>query len=251
MMEQQWEPPRLDPRDIALQASCPVLTAPLFGVLPDMTNGQRLIVAANGVFVQVRLDWLDCLQRLTPAIDLPLPYGMVEEHLRFTFGVLPIRLLDAFVEAGRKGLPDEVAGVLIYQRTTHSLRLALCEPLYASPGRIEYRRPEMAADETVAVDLHTHGRGLPFWSSDDNRDDQGIKVAGVFGCLHQSRPLAEFRLVINGRYKALVHPWRRPLVATAEVLDAGSEHAVESGLLHRILKRWPIRQNSRGLPWNT
>ncbi|UEC01653.1 PRTRC system protein A [Burkholderia vietnamiensis] len=251
MMEQQCDPPCMDPRDIALQASCPVLAAPRFGVLPDMANGQRLIVAANGVFVQVRLDWLDCLQRLTPAIDLPLPYGGLEEHLRFAFGVLPIRLLDAFVEAGRRGLPNEVAGVLIYRRATRSLRLALCEPLYASPGRIEYRRPEMESDETVAVDLHTHGRGLPFWSSDDNRDDQGIKVAGVFGCLHQSRPLAEFRLVVNGRYKALSHPWQPQPTASGAPSDAALEDAVEPGLLHRILKRWPIRQNSRGLPWNT
>jgi PRTRC genetic system protein A len=114
-------------------------------------------------------------------------------------------LIEQFVDAGRKSLPDEAAGVLIYRRGACSLRLALCEPIHTSPGRIEYRRPPMADDETVAVDLHTHGRGLPFWSADDDRDDQGIKVAGVFGCLHQPRPLAEFRLVLNGWYKALPH----------------------------------------------
>lgn len=250
-MELQLDSQRIDPRDVALQASCPVLAAPRYGALPEMANGQRLIVATNGLFVQVRLDWLDCLQRLTPTIGLPLPYGVVEEHLRFAFGVLPIRLIDAFVEAGRRGLPDEVAGVLIYGRATRSLRLALCEPMYASPGRIEYRRPTMASDETVAVDLHTHGRGLPFWSADDNRDDQGIKVAGVFGCLHQAKPLAEFRLVLNGRYKALPHPWQHQSIASGERCDAGHEDDLEPGLLHRILKRWPIRPHTRGLPWNT
>jgi len=234
----------MDPRDTALQASCPVLAAPRFSELPDMANGQRLIVAANGLFVQVRLDWLDCVQRLTPAIGLPLPYGAVEERLRFAFGVLPIRLIEAFVEAGRQGLPDEVAGVLIYRRGRQSLRLAVCEPMYASPGRIEYRRPAMADDETVAVDLHTHGRGLPFWSADDDRDDQGIKVAGVFGCLHQPRPSAEFRLVLNGRYKALPHPWQRE---PREAADTSFGEALEAGLLHRILRRW----QARGLPWNT
>ncbi|MFT4192099.1 MAG: PRTRC system protein A [Comamonas sp.] len=234
----------MDPRDIALQASCPVVAAPRFGALPEMANGQRLIAAANGLFVQVRLDWLDCVQRLTPAIDLPLPYGLLEERLRFAFGVLPIGLIETFVDAGRKGLPDEVAGVLIYRRSTRSLRLALCEPLYASPGRIEYRRPRLADDETVAVDLHTHGRGLPFWSADDDRDDQGIKVAGVFGCLHQPRPLAEFRLVLNGRYKALPHPWQP---VTAAAVDDRLDSGLEPGLLRRILDRWLIR----GLPWNT
>jgi PRTRC genetic system protein A len=209
-----------------------------------MDNGQRLIVAGNGVFVQVRLDWLDCVQRLTPPVGLPLPYGTVEERLRLSFGVLPIKLIDAFVQAGRNGLPDEVAGVLIYRRSTRSLRLALCEPMYASPGRIEYRRPALEADETVAVDLHTHGHGLPFWSEDDNRDDQGIKIAGVFGCLHQPKPLARFRLVLNGRYKALPHPWEQE---APEAADTRLERPLEPGLFHRILRRC----KPQGLSWNT
>lgn len=234
----------MDPRDIALQASCPVLAAPRFGSLPEMANGQRLIVAANGVFVQVRLDWLDCVQRLTPAIGLPLAFGVLEERLRFSFGVLPIQLIEAFVDAGHKGLPDEVAGVLIYQRAARSLRLALCEPMYASPGRIEYRRPTMDGDETVAVDLHTHGRGPPFWSADDDRDDQGIKIAGMFGCLHLPRPQAQFRLVLNGRFKALAHPWQ---AAPRVAVDTAVGDVLEPGLLHRILRRW----QARGLPWNT
>ena len=234
----------LDPRDAALQASCPVLAAPRFGALPDMPNGQRLIVAANGLFVQVRLDWLDCVQRLAPAPGLPLPYGSVDERLRFSFGVLPIRLIEDFVAAGRRGLPNEVAGVLIYQRATRSLRLALCEPVRATPGRIEYRRPAMDGDETVAVDLHTHGHGPAFWSADDDRDDLGIKVAGVFGCLHQTRPEAEFRLAINGRFKALPHPWQRhaPHDAGVEALDLGCAEPLETGLLRRILRRWHARR---------
>lgn len=34
-----------------------------------------------------------------------------------------------------------------------------------------------------------------------------MKVAGVFGNLDQARPSAAFRLVINGVYKRLPHPW--------------------------------------------
>ena len=51
----------IDPRDEALQRACPVLAAPLFGVLPEMESGQRVIVASNGVFVQVNRAWLDCI----------------------------------------------------------------------------------------------------------------------------------------------------------------------------------------------
>jgi PRTRC genetic system protein A len=229
----------MDVRDMALQAACPVIAAPRFGSLPDFGGGQRIILAANGVFVQVKLDWLDCIQRLAPALPIPLPYGTVQEHLTFSFGVLPIRLIEDFIEAGRRGLPNEVAGALIYSRRTRSLRLALCEPLDASPDRINYRVPPMDADETLAVDLHTHGRGRPFWSLTDDRDDQGIKVAGVFGFLHLPQPRAEFRLVLNGRFRPLPHPWQGE-----QCMPRCPDDDLEPGLLRRILALWHRRGNT-------
>ncbi|MBP6037570.1 MAG: PRTRC system protein A [Azonexus sp.] len=233
----------MDVRDLALQSACPVIAAPRFGPLPDMVNGQRIILAANGVFVQVKLDWLDCIQRLSPALPIPLPYGGIKERLTFTFGVLPIRLIEAFIEAGRRGLPNEVAGALIYSRRSRSLRLALCEPLDVSPHQIDYRVPAMDADETLAVDLHTHGHGLPFWSAKDDRDDQGIKVAGVLGCLHQPKPSALFRLAVNGRFHPLPHPWQADTTAPHY-----PEPDLEPGLLRRILSFY---QGRRFGPWNT
>ena len=143
----------MDPRDQALLATCPVVAAPRFGALPDMANGQRIVVARNGWFVQTRLDWLDSITALglePPAMRLP--YGEVQECLRFSFGQLPIRMIEEFVAYGRQHLPDEAAGVLIYSRSTGRLRLAICEAERASPVRIDYRRPPMASDETVAVD---------------------------------------------------------------------------------------------------
>lgn len=233
----------MDSRDAALQASCPVVAAPRFGELPPMTNGQRVVVASNGLFVQIKLDWLDCMQRLTPAAPgMPLPYGAVHESLAFSFGVLPIRLIEAFVELGRRGLPNEVAGALIYSRRTGALRLAMCEPVRSSPARIDYRMPMLADDETLAVDLHTHSRAAPFWSADDDRDDQGIKVAGVFGCLHHDQPRAEFRLVLNGTYRALPHPWQGRMRT-----DGLEDVAVEEGFLHNILK---LLHRGRNRPWN-
>ena len=136
----------MDPRDQALLAACPVVAAPRFGALPDMANGQRIVVARNGWFVQTRLDWLDSITALglePPAMRLP--YGEVQECLRFSFGQLPIRMIEEFVAYGRQHLPDEAAGVLIYSRSTGRLRLAICEAERASPVRIDYRRPPMAS----------------------------------------------------------------------------------------------------------
>lgn len=229
----------MDVRDLALQATCPVVAAPRFGDLPAMSNGQRVLVGRNGWFVQTRLDWLDCVVALGG--DMPrmrLPYGEVAEHLRFSFGLLPIRLIEAFIAQGRACLPDEAAGVLVYSRSTGQLRLAMCEPMRTSPSRIDYRRPPMAGDETVAVDLHTHGRAPAFWSAEDDQDDQGIKVAGVFGLLDQPAPSACFRLVINGLYKPLdQHPWRRS-VAADDVDSGANSGASTAGWVRRVLGRW-------------
>lgn len=96
----------------------------------------------------------------------------------------------------------------------------------------------MADDETVAVDLHTHGRAPAFWSADDDRDDQGIKVAGVFGLLDQPRPMARFRLVINGLYQDLPrHPWPGPEVL-AGWPDDEAPGAWPNRWMRNVIRRW-------------
>ena len=233
-----------DPRDQALLAACPVVAAPRFGALSEMGNGQRIIVARNGWFVQTRLDWLDSIVALGHGLpQMRLPYGEVAERLCFSFGVLPIRLIEAFVAAGRERLPNETAGVLIYSRRTGQLRLAMCEPERASPVHIRYRRPAMAEDETVAVDLHTHGRAPAFWSDEDDRDDQGIKVAGVFGLLDRPRPSACFRLVVNGLYQPLDrHPWPQLQEGPqGEWAEQGVAAPRGEGWMRRVLWRWRDR----------
>ncbi|MDR2032805.1 MAG: PRTRC system protein A [Azoarcus sp.] len=220
--------------DAVLQTACPVIAAPRFGELPPMENGQRIVVGSNGLFVQVRLDWLDCIQPLT--VDSPamrLPYGHVYERIVFSFGVLPVRLIEAFIAAAKTRLPDEVAGALIYSRQAGTLRLAMCETLRASPVQVRYRLPELTDDETVALDLHSHGHGAPFWSDEDDRDDMGIKIAGVFGHLHRLRPDARFRLAINGLFRPLANPWQ-----DSQGADETNEPPLAPGVLARILDKW-------------
>lgn len=154
----------IDVRDAALQRSCSVIAAPMFGALPPMADGQRIVLARNGVFIQVKRVWLDCLQQVG-VLDprLPLPYGEIAPAMTFSFGVIPATLLQAFIDAGRTALPNEIAGGLIYAERTGTLRLALYEPIQHSPDGIAYRMPSLLCDETVAVDLHTHGRHPAFF----------------------------------------------------------------------------------------
>lgn len=209
-----------DPRDAAVLAACPCLPVPRFGNLPDLGLGQRTLVASNGVFAQIKLRWLDCILRIAalPAAP-PLPYGAVQERIAFSFGVIPLALLAEFVEHGRAGLPNEIAGALVYSEHSNRLRLQLHEAIEAGPGGIRYRMPQLDADEHIAVDLHTHGRLPAFWSSTDDADDRGMKVCGVFGSLHKEQPSPAFRLAVNGLYRALRHPWEATSDEPARVDD--------------------------------
>ena len=197
-----------DPRDAALHRTCPCVAVPRYGELVQSEFGQRVLVGSNGVFLEVRRSWLDCVVRISNLRDTPpLPYGALAERISFTFGVIPVALLDEFIAVGRDALPNEVAGALICDRTRNTLRLVVHDAIYAGPADVRYRMPALGPCEELAVDLHTHGRLPAFWSATDDADDQGVKVCGVFGDLHREAPSAAFRLAINGAFWELPHPW--------------------------------------------
>lgn len=184
---------------------------PRFGPLPALDAGQRMVLASNGVFLEMKTPWLDCAARvgsLSPR--LPLPYGAMQERLAFAFGAMPIRLLDEFVAAARSALPDEVAGALIHDEATNGLALRLHGAASAGPEHVDYQIADLAEGQTLAVDLHSHGRGPAFWSATDDEDDRGVRVCGVFGDVDRPRPSARFRLVLNGHFVALPSPWDEP-----------------------------------------
>lgn len=198
----------LDSRDAALQQTCPCVSMPMFGVLPRLDAGQRMLLGRNGVFLQMRTPWLDCTTRVGQLAErLPLPYGDVVERIAFSFGAIPIRLLERFIEVARAALPDEIAGALIYDEHTQTLALRIHEGLDVGRGHVRYRIGYLDEGEVLAVDLHSHGRLGAFWSADDDRDDNGVRVCGVFGNLDHATPMAKFRLVLNGHYVTLPSPW--------------------------------------------
>jgi len=47
------------------------------------------------------------------------------------------------------------------------------------------------------VDLHSHGHGAAYFSAEDDADDIGINIAGVFGNLDLPKPTCRFRLVVG------------------------------------------------------
>ena len=190
----------LDPTPGTL-AACPVVAAPRFGKLPDEWPAHHRGPAAGscrpastGSTASRRSVWTR--QPCAPALRRGAGTSTVQ--LR----PLPIKLIEEFVAYGREHLPNEVAGVLIYSRSTGRLRLSSAMPNgHRQFGSITAGRRWR---ETRRWPWTCTPRSWPaFWSADDDRDDQGIAVAGVFGLLDQPAPMACFQLVINGLYKTL------------------------------------------------
>lgn len=186
----------IDARDAALQAACPTLAVPKFGALPDMAPGQRVLAASNGLFLQVKTSWLDCVFRIGD-VRTALPYGEVVPYIRYAFGKVPMRLLREFIALARDALPNEVAAGLVYSSASGSLRLLRFDALSQTQDSVEYQVPPLLPDEVVAVNLHSHGHDAAYFSAADDADDIGINIAGVFGNLDWPEPTCRFRLVVG------------------------------------------------------
>lgn len=146
-----------DPRDTAIGVSCPVVAVPRFGALEPHASGQRMLLARNGLFVQMKTPWLDCTTRVAE-VGMHLPYGVAAEAITFAFGVIPLGLLERFIAAARAALPNEAAGALVYDARSGALRLAMHEAIEVGPAHVRYRIEELAADE-LAQSTFTHMAG--------------------------------------------------------------------------------------------
>ena len=61
------------------------------------------------------------------------------------------------------------------------------------------RNPQLEAEKTLVMDLHSHGSLPAFFSQQDNRDEKGTRLFFVAGNLH-SEPQIRIRAGIIGRF---------------------------------------------------
>ena len=58
-----------DPRDAAIRVSCPVVAVPRFGALEPHASGQRMLLARNGLFVQMTEHFVEGLVHVSTLVD--------------------------------------------------------------------------------------------------------------------------------------------------------------------------------------
>ncbi|ABD72092.1 conserved hypothetical protein (plasmid) [Rhodoferax ferrireducens T118] len=184
--------------DRFLATDCPVITMPHDSEVfePLKTPGHRLIVAAGGLYKEIRRAWLHAIVHVARA---QTPFGELQTTLSMPFQV-PENLLVEFLHQARAAAPNETAAWIVFNEGDRSLRLLPMEYDGVTPVHLSILRPMLAAGEHLVVDLHSHHQMSAYFSRTDDADDiasNEVKIAGVVGTIHQN-PTWNFRMCLEG-----------------------------------------------------
>ena len=190
----------LNPIDDALQRVVPTVMVPRHAELEKLnTPGHRILMAGNGVWLEVRRAWLYLRVMLTLPLQIAVPYGIVKKEFCFTFGKLPKAMVAQFIEEARARMPNECAGWVIWNESTGAWRLQMLPETSVGVDHVNVNLPVLGDLEHLIVDMHSHGKLPAFFSETDNHDDRGeVKISGVIGNLNRPCITAKFRVCANG-----------------------------------------------------
>lgn len=188
-------------KDWLLLAQLPVVAVPTEATLERLErNGQRLLLAANGIFLEIRRHWLYAVRRcgeLHP--HLQTPFGAVTETTDLAGEQIPRRLIEAFVDEARKASPLEVGAIIAYDIVSGEWALRMNRSLSASPVRLNYEIPDLRPTEHRVVDIHSHGEADAFLSVTDLRDTRGsTAIVMVVGKVSDAAPHVVAYLYLHG-----------------------------------------------------
>ena len=147
------------------------------------------IFAVNGVFLHCHNDLLDATIRISEAQIRGLAY--LECKVELKKGKIPSSFLDlalsvAFANPGRE------AYLAVAWEDGYHLKIP---DQTGEPGSVKY-----AVMSNTLMDIHTHGALPPFFSSDDNADEQGFRLSLIIGSLLAEREEILVRIGIYGYY---------------------------------------------------
>ncbi|WP_020201339.1 PRTRC system protein A [Cupriavidus sp. WS] len=191
----------MHPMDRTLQQSLPTVMAPRFAELsPLEANGERLIAAANGIFLEARRPWIRIVRRIAEyRVPTDVPYGAVEETTDLLCGRIPADLVGDFAKLAADAMPNEVGAWIVWNSEGTRFSLVPVKILSHGPGHLDYERPKLAPAESLVMDLHSHGRLPAFFSTTDNADDRyDVKFAFVLGNCTAATPSMALRLCAKG-----------------------------------------------------
>jgi len=124
------------------------------------------------------------------------PYGKVGGMIHLPAGPVPLRLVEDFVRMARGEPALEVAAVIELHGGAYRLRPLAFDSRSAS--HVSYKDGQVN-DDTLVIDLHSHGGGSAFFSSTDDASDlsrRGPYLAAVVGRCLDHRCEVRWRVVL-------------------------------------------------------
>ena len=145
------------------------------GLLPEITDClYAYIMAGNGIFLKAKREGLDVL---IPVSDMKIaglptltPYVNLSRRV-------PKELLLRAMELSKQNLPNEI---LFWFNLKDRWTLAVPQQ-FVRPSRVIPLDKTDAKGTSALIDLHSHGALSPFFSSIDNKDEQGFRIYAVIG----------------------------------------------------------------------
>ncbi len=163
---------------------------------PDGLEGERgmyydYVLASNGLFIEAEGKLVAA--RVPVAFSEVRGLAPLEPKVVLRYGRIPQRFFDLAMSAFLVDTSRERYVAVTWQDGYH---------LYVPEQETEEATVEYQIGDSVALDLHSHGNMVAWFSQKDNRDETGMKLYGVVGTLDKS-PVVQLRVGVYGYFQSL------------------------------------------------
>ncbi len=196
--------------DTMIQNLTPTVMVPKHEPLQYLSDyGHRFLMAADGVWMESKAPWGHVVfpVRIIPEVSFPYGNTMPKMEIKTPNGKIPVDLIRLFVEKAKETPDTEVAAWVIFDSNFKTMRLQMLENNSASGSHIQYQCPDLADDESVLMDIHSHAFNPAFFSPQDDDDDKGaFRIAVVVGNMDKPEVTIAARLCMYGMFYDLPAP---------------------------------------------
>ena len=155
-------------------------------------HGYNYVLANNGLFIKAENRLIEATVQVAPANVRGL--APIQGEFRLTNGPIPMQLLQHILRAMRQAAPNELFAAITWKdEIGYRTRIP---PQDASKSHVSYE----ATPDTV-LEAHSHGNGRAFFSSQDDADEQGLRLYGVIGRSGSSILEVAFRVGVYGNFQ--------------------------------------------------
>jgi len=147
------------------------------------------ILASNGLYIQAGNPHLEATVLVSPAEVRGL--SPLEEKVTLLHGRIPWRLYDLAYSLFVMDTSRERYAAIIWDNG-YQLKVPEQE---REPGSVRY-----STESSVVLDLHSHGTMDAWFSTDDDQDEQGLRLYMVVGRVNMLIPAMELRIGVYGYY---------------------------------------------------